>query len=62
MTMAALLPDPPPVAFRYALPSEPVAEAAVAIGNVAVTIGLLLTGELDVLTEPGAASASVVTP
>lgn len=42
--MAALLPDPPPVTFQYALPSGPVAGAAVDIGHVAVTIALLLTG------------------
>ena len=47
--MAALLPDPPPVAFRYELPAGPVAGAAVAIGHVTVSIGLLLTGDLDVL-------------
>jgi len=52
--MAALLPDPPPVAFRYTLPSGPVAGAAVDIGHVAVTIALLLTGELDVLAGPAA--------
>jgi hypothetical protein len=54
MTMAALLPDPPPVTFQYALPSGPVASAAVDIGHVAVTIALLLTGELDVLAGPAA--------
>jgi hypothetical protein len=41
-------PEPPPALFRYTLPSGPVAEAAVDIGHVAVTIGLLLSGELDV--------------
>ena len=55
--MAALLPDPPPVAFRYALPAGPVAGAAVDIGHVTVTIGLLLTGELEVLAGPGEADA-----
>jgi hypothetical protein len=54
MTMAALLPDPPPVTFRYALPSGPVAGAAVDIGHVAVTIALLLSGELEVLAGPAA--------
>lgn len=44
--MAALLPDPPPAAFQYSFPAGPVAGTAVDIGNVAVTIGLLLTGEL----------------
>ena len=47
--MAALLPEPPPVEFRYVLPDGLVAGAAVEIGHVAVTIGLLLAGELDVL-------------
>jgi hypothetical protein len=44
--MAALLPDPPP--FQYTLPPEPVAGTSVDIGNVTVTIGLLLTGDLFV--------------
>jgi hypothetical protein len=48
MTMAALLPDPPPAAFQYTFPAGPVAGTAVDIGHVAVTIGLLLTGELSV--------------
>lgn len=55
--MAALLPDPPPVTFRYVLPSGPVAGAAVDIGHVAVTIGLFLTGELDVLVGQAADDA-----
>src|SRR3712207_5097522 len=53
MTMAALLPEPPPVEFRYVLPDGVVAGAAVEIGHVAVTIGLLLAGELDVVVRPG---------
>jgi hypothetical protein len=53
MTMAALLPDPPPATFRYVLPSGPVAGTAVDIGHVAVTIGLLLVGELEVMVGPG---------
>jgi hypothetical protein len=57
MTMAALLPEPPPVAFTYALPAEPVAGAAVDIGHVTVTIGLLLTGDLEVLAGPGPVDA-----
>jgi hypothetical protein len=52
MTMAAILPGSRPAAFRYTLPPESVAGAAVDIGHVAVTIGLLLAGELDVLTGP----------
>jgi hypothetical protein len=36
-------------AFRYTLPQAPAARAAVDIGHVAVTIELLLSGELDVL-------------
>jgi hypothetical protein len=42
------LSGPTPALFRYSLPPGPVAEAAVDIGHVAVTIGLLLSGELDV--------------
>jgi hypothetical protein len=52
MTMAALLPERRPAAYRYTLPSGPVAAAAVDIGHVAVTLGLMLTGELDVLVAP----------
>jgi hypothetical protein len=52
MTMAALLPEPPHAAFQYTLPSGPVAGTAVDIGHVAVTIGLLLAGDLEVLTSP----------
>lgn len=52
--MAALLPEPPPVEFRYVLPDEAVAGTALEIGHVAVTIGLSLTGELDVLVESAA--------
>jgi len=55
--MAALLPEPPPVVFTYALPAEPVAGAAVDIGHVTVTIGLLLTGDLDVLAGAGPVDA-----
>jgi hypothetical protein len=42
------LPKPCPSAFRYTLPRAPVAGASVDIGHVAVTIELLLSGELDV--------------
>src|SRR6266498_763074 len=52
MTMAAL-PDPSLAMFRYALPDGTVAGTAVDIGHVTVTIGLLLTGELEVLAGPG---------
>lgn len=41
--------------FRYVLPTVPVAGAAVEIGRVAVTIELLLTGELDVVANRDAA-------
>lgn len=41
--------------FRYVLPAGPVAGAAVEIGRVAVTIKLLLTGELDVIATQEAA-------
>jgi hypothetical protein len=58
MTMAALLPDPPPAAFQYTMPGGPVAQAAVDIGHVTVTIGLLLTGELEVLAAPAAGDAT----
>lgn len=51
--MAALLPDPPPALFRYTFPAGPVAGTAVDIGHVAVTIGLLLTGELEVRAPDG---------
>jgi hypothetical protein len=57
MTMAALLPETPPVAFTYTLPDGPVAGAAVDIGHVTVTIGLLLTGDLEVLAGPGPVDA-----
>ncbi len=39
--------------FRYTLPQAPVAGAAVDIGHVAVTIELLLAGELDVYVGAG---------
>jgi hypothetical protein len=42
------LPEPRPSAFRYTLPQAPVAGASVDIGHVALTIELLLSGELDV--------------
>jgi hypothetical protein len=58
MTMAAILPDQRPATFRYTLPSGPVAGAAVDIGHVAVTIGLMLTGELDVLVGPATEDAT----
>jgi hypothetical protein len=51
MTMAALVPGPPPVEFRYVLSGVPVAGAALEIGHVAVTIGLSLAGELDVVVD-----------
>jgi hypothetical protein len=44
------LPEPRPTAYRYTLPRAPVAAASVDIGHVAVTIELLLSGELDVIT------------
>lgn len=56
--MAALLPESRPAAFRYTLPSGTAAGAAVDIGHVAVTIGLLLTGELDVLAGPAPADVT----
>ena len=62
MTMAALLPDRRPAAFLYTLPSGPAARAAVAIGHVAVTIGLTLTGELDVLVGPTPEDAADALP
>ena len=58
--MAALLPEPPPVVFAYALPDGPVAGAAVDIGHVTVTIGLLLTGDLEVLAGSGPADVGRV--
>lgn len=60
--MAALLPDRRPAAFLYTLPSGPAARAAVDIGHVAVTIGLTLTGELDVLVGPTPEDAADVLP
>src|SRR5690349_16155578 len=54
MTMAALLPEPPLATFRYVLPDGPVAGTAVDIGHVTVTIGLSLTGDLEVSVGPGA--------
>ncbi|TDV46190.1 hypothetical protein CLV71_111148 [Actinophytocola oryzae] len=56
--MAALLPEPPPAAYRYTLPAGPVAGTAVDIGHVTVTIGLLLTGELEVLVASAPAEVS----
>lgn len=56
--MAALLPDPPPAAFQYTLPSGPAAGAAMAIGHVTLTIGLLLDGELEVLASSAPGDAS----
>lgn len=49
--MAALLPEPPPVEFRYVLPDGVVAGTAVEIGHVSVTVGLSLSGELDVVVR-----------
>lgn len=57
--MAALLPEPPPVEFRYVLPDGVVAGAAVEIGHVAVTIGLKLAGELDVVVRAAPEDDSV---
>jgi hypothetical protein len=58
--MAMPSPEPPSSAFRYALPPGPVAGAAVDIGHVAITIGVLLSGALEVSTADRAGALAAV--